>query len=94
MKQRYKIIIQIDHPLVKLTLCKKGKRIDEMEWEEENNLSQKLLLKIDELLKRNDLERENLEEIKTESSHSSYSASRIASITAKVSNFYLTNFEN
>lgn len=85
------ILISIDHPLVSAILFDDGKETDRITWEDDNNLSLNLLEKIDKLLMGNDLEIEEINEIKVDSLQTTYSSTRIAKILANTTNYYLTN---
>ncbi len=88
----YQIKIKIDHPNIRMILLKENKKLDESEWEDENNLSVTLLKKIDELLQKNNIKKNQLEEVAIESGQSSYSSSRISAAVSRISNYYLTNY--
>jgi len=56
-----RLIIDIHNKIVKIILSESGKKIDFIEFPEENNLSQKLLPEIAKLLEKNKIEPKNLE---------------------------------
>ena len=63
-----KLIIDIHNKIVKIILLKGGKEQDYLEFAEENNLSDKLLPSIDELLRKSKISAKNIEkaELKTD----------------------------
>ena len=63
-----KLIIDIHNKIVKISLTEKEKRIDFFIFPEENNLSDRLLLEIDNLLQKNKLFSKDIEkaELKTD----------------------------
>ena len=81
------IIIKIEDKKIKLILKNKNKIIDEFFWEEERNLSQRLLVEIDNLLRKNDLTPKNIKEMRVETDiDDKFTTARIAKITAKTFN--------
>jgi hypothetical protein len=67
---------------VTLNLKEKDKIIDQLCWQDRQNLSEKLLPKVDVLLKRNDITAKNLDDVSLKiDMEESYSAYRIAAAT-------------
>ena len=74
----------------KATLYLKDGRkiIDKVEWLENNNLSQKLLLEIDKIIRKNKLKKEDIKKIEVKSDIPvGYTTTRIAQTVAKTYNF-------
>lgn len=85
------ILISLDNSLITLSLVEKGRELDKLTWKDENNLSLNLLKRIDDILLKNKLKIEEIEKIEVDSLQTTYSATRIAKIVAKTTNYYLTN---
>ena len=67
---------------VTLSLKEKGKIIDQLCWQDKQNLSEKLLPKINVLLKRNNITAKGLDDVNLRiDMEESYSAYRIAAAT-------------
>jgi tRNA A37 threonylcarbamoyladenosine modification protein TsaB len=68
---------------------KDGKKIiDRMEWPEKNNLSQKLLLEVDRIIRKNRLKKKDIKKIEIKSDIPvGYTTTRIAETVAKTYNF-------
>ena len=67
---------------VTLSLKEKDKITDQLCWQDKQNLSEKLLPKVDVLLKRNDITAKNLDDVSLKiDMEESYSAYRIAAAT-------------
>jgi len=83
-----KIIIKIEDRKVELILENNNKIVDKFSWREERNLSQKLLVEIDNLLKKNKLKSLDIKnmQVKTDISER-FTTVRIAKIVAKTFNF-------
>ncbi|HHX58655.1 MAG TPA: hypothetical protein GX706_02725 [Candidatus Moranbacteria bacterium] len=82
--------IIIEHPRVELVLRENEELTGRVSWDDQNNISNKLLVEIDKLLKKNNLKVQDLKKVFTSSNQKSYTASRIARVTAKTINFCLT----
>lgn len=82
-----KIIINIKDDEVKLTLIKNRETVDEETWQDKKNLSQKLLVKIDKLLQKNNLSPSDIKKtcVKTKISDK-FTTVRIAKTVAKTFN--------
>lgn len=78
---------------MKVILLKQGKKQDEIGWKDENNLSLNLLKKIDYLLKKNKINKKQINKITAKTNQESYSSARISKIVSRVGNFCLTNFK-
>jgi tRNA A37 threonylcarbamoyladenosine modification protein TsaB len=64
------------------------KIIDKTEWLENNNLSQKLLLEVDKIIRKNKLKKEDIKKIEVKSDIPvGYTTTRIAQTIAKTFNF-------
>lgn len=87
MKNILKIIVK--YPRVGLILEKNGKLIEEIFWEDKNDISNQLLTQINELLGKNNLTVQDLAQVSTVSNQKSYTASRIARTITKTINFCL-----
>ena len=85
------ILISIKHPLVSVILFGGKKKMDEITWKDNNDLSLNLLKNIDNLLSKNKLKIKMVNKIEVNSLQTTYSSSRIAKIVAKTTNYYLTN---
>jgi len=80
--------IKIEQNKILLALEKDGKVLDTLEWKEENNLSQKLLEEIDNLLRKNGLSQDDLEKAEVVSDMSEqFTTRRIAQAIAQTLNF-------
>ncbi|MCK9378951.1 MAG: hypothetical protein M0P97_02290 [Candidatus Moranbacteria bacterium] len=76
--------IKIEQNKILLALEKDGKVLDTLEWKEENNLSQKLLEEIDNLLRKNGLSQDDLEKAEVVSDMSEqFTTRRIAESVAQ-----------
>ena len=85
-----KLTIKVEHPKIILELRDaKGKLIDSVQWQEQNNLSTTLLDSIDKLLRKNKIEIEELKKIDVETSQARYTSARISKAVAKTVNWYL-----
>lgn len=82
------IYIILEDTKVSLVL-KKGKKIaDEVFWKEDRNLSQRLLIEIDNLLKKNNLNPQDIKKMKVETEiPDKFTTVRIAKMVAKTFNF-------
>jgi len=79
------ILITIKEKKVKITLIDGEKEQDGLEIVEEYALSQKLLPKIDELLKRNGLAPKDIKEVRVESDQGeNFTTTRIAKTVAQI----------
>ncbi len=86
------ILIKINHPQVVVCLRDSSeKERDQTAWEDQNNLSVRLLGEIDELLRKNDLSVQDLEKVEVETEEKSFTSARIARVTAAGINFCLLN---
>ncbi|MEA3273157.1 MAG: hypothetical protein U9Q72_00975 [Patescibacteria group bacterium] len=79
------LVLQIDKTAkASISLEERGKLIDQLRWQDKQNLSEKLLPKINILLKRNNITVQELEDVNLAvDMEESYSAYRIASATMK-----------
>jgi pantothenate kinase type III len=83
-----KLEIDILNSTVKLSIKKNGVVISQLRWEEENNLSEKLLAKIDELLKANSFKSVDIKSISVKADVPvGYTTERIARSVAKAFNY-------
>ncbi|HHE45980.1 MAG TPA: hypothetical protein ENL05_01375 [Candidatus Moranbacteria bacterium] len=83
-----RIIITIKNKQIHLSLKEKGKEIDALEILEERQLSENLLPKIDELLKRNKLISQDIKKIQIESDQNdNFTTTRIAKTVANTWNW-------
>lgn len=83
------IEINIDDEKIRLILENGDELVDGISWEERNNLSQKLLLEIDNLIKRNRLTPSDISEMSVETSISEkFTTVQIAKVVAKTFNFF------
>ena len=79
------ILIIIKEKKVKIGLIENKKALDSLEIVEEHTLSQKLLPKIDELLKRNGLTSKDIREVQVESDQGeNFTTTRIAKTIAQI----------
>lgn len=86
------LTIKVEHPKIFLILqSKAGGLIDEVSWEDRNDLSLKLLDAIDKLLARNKMEVTQLEKVEVETDKARYTSSRIAKAVAKTVNYCLSS---
>lgn len=82
-----KLSINIKNGEVEIILRKKSAEIDRMSFLDKHNLTEKLLVLIDELLKRNKLEISDVENVHVESDMTdSFTTARIAKVTANIAN--------
>ncbi len=82
-----KIIIKIEDKKIGLVLKENGDFVDEFFWEEEQNLSQRLLVEIDSLLRKNDLKPKDLSEVKVKTNiDDKFTTVRIAKVVANTFN--------
>ncbi|GEM_PF-1404972 len=90
MESENSLGIEIEGRKIKIKLLKDGNIVSDESWEDEGNLSQTLLKKMDELLKRNNLTVQDLKSgVNVKSDNESYTSARIAKITADMINFSL-----
>lgn len=82
------LLIKIENGVIRLILKKSGKILDGSSFADEHNLTEKLLVEIDELLKRNKVETRDVERISVKTDQGdSYTTSRIARAVAQTFNF-------
>ncbi|MBD3300147.1 MAG: hypothetical protein GF347_02235 [Candidatus Moranbacteria bacterium] len=82
------LLIEIKDSLVELKLKEGEKTVDSLGWRDDRSLSEKLLPKIDELLKRNNLQVKDLEEARHKINlDETYSTYRITEATVKTLNY-------
>ncbi len=77
------LLIKIEHPNITLELNEKKENIDREEWTDENDMSTKLLAAIDKLCSRNKIEIQQIDKVKVESDHESFTSTRIAKAVSK-----------
>jgi tRNA A37 threonylcarbamoyladenosine modification protein TsaB len=83
------IIINIDDREIKIILKDKNEIIDEFSWEEDQNLSQRLLVEIDNLLSKNKLKPSEIKKMQVETGiPDKFTTVRIAKVVAKTFNFF------
>jgi tRNA A37 threonylcarbamoyladenosine modification protein TsaB len=83
-----KLILYLTKEKVVLYLKDEGRVVDKAEWPEANNLSEKLLLEIDRIIRKNKLERKDIKRIEVKSDIPvGYTTTRIAETVAKTFNF-------
>lgn len=83
-----KILISIKNRKAEIHLDRGGKKTDKISFPENNNLSEKLLPAIDEILKKNRLKAEDIKKIKVETdTPGSFTTSRIAKVVGKAWEF-------
>jgi len=80
-KQVY-LEIEIRHPRIRITLKKEARILAKKEWEDQNSLSQRLLVEIDKMLQAHHLLSSQLKAIKVKTNKKSYSSARIAQAVA------------
>ena len=81
------IVIKIENKKIGLALKEGGKSVDEFFWEEEQNLSQRLLVEIDSLLQKNNLKPKDLSEVKVKTNiDDKFTTVRIAKVVANTFN--------
>jgi len=77
----YKLTIAVQHPNIELMLYKNSKRplrmVQTLVWQDQNNLSLKLLERIDEILRKEGISIEQVGDFETITSQASYTSSRI-----------------
>lgn len=84
----YKLKINLNKDEVVLELADDDKLIDSSIWSDSNNLSRKLLVKIDLLLKKNRITPQDLGKVETHSEiPDRFTSNRIVEIIAKTFNF-------
>ncbi len=82
-----KITIKIENKKIALVLKSEKDVIDKFSWEEDRNLSQRLLVEIDNLLQKNKLTAKDVEKVKVETDiDDKFTSIRIAKIVAKTFN--------
>ena len=89
MKQNKKNILLIkiiDDQVTLFLLNDKNKKTAELKWKDRRDLSEKLLVKIDQLLKKNKLSLSNISRVNFESRDCGFMAGQIGKITAEVLN--------
>ena len=93
MKKEFLIKILIKGQQIEVQLLReKGSVIvDGMSWQEEKNLSLKLLVNIDKILEKNRIKKEQLNNIEVDSDETTYSSTRIAKTVAEAGRYCLTN---
>lgn len=93
MKKEFLLKILIEGLQIELQLLREGDEsiVDKMNWQDENSLSLKLLKNIDRLLKKNKIEKEQLNNIDVDSDQTTYSSTRIARTVAEAVRYCLTN---
>ena len=84
-----KLTIEIKHPQITLNLYDGEKVKDKIIWDDQNDLSTKLLVAIDKILKESKIEKESLEKIEVKSDKQSYTSTRIAKTVSKTVNYCL-----
>ena len=81
------ITIKIEDKNIEIILKNKNDFVDKISWEEDQNLSQTLLMKIDDLLQKNNLTPKDVEKVKVETDiDDKFTSIRIAKIVAKTFN--------
>lgn len=87
-----KILIQIKNRKVKLVLFQDGKEIDFLDILDEMRLSENLLVEIDKIIKKNNLQKKDIEKIEVDSDQEdNFTTSRIAKSVANAWNFGIGN---
>lgn len=82
-----KIVIKIEDKEIVLILKNKHEIIDEFFWEEDRNLSQRLLVEIDSLLQKNNLTPKDISRVKVDTRiDDKFTTVRIAKVVAKTFN--------
>ncbi|MFZ2193762.1 MAG: hypothetical protein WAV31_05960 [Candidatus Moraniibacteriota bacterium] len=83
------IIIEIKNKVIRLILKDQEKLIDEIEFNQEENISQKLLPFFDELLKKNELTKEDISKVEVDTDlGDTYTSRRIAEAFANSFNAF------
>jgi len=78
------LLIELDGNNIKLTLKNGRKTVDELLWLGEYTLSEQLLPKIDELLKKNKIDKKEIKKVQTKISKTSgVTSARIVQTVAK-----------
>ncbi len=81
------ITIKIDDNKITLILKKEDSIIDEFSWEEKRDLSQRLLVEIDNLLRKNNLTPADVDKVEVKTGiDEKFTTVRIAKIVAKTFN--------
>lgn len=84
--------IKIENKEITLSLKDNNTTIDQLKWEENNNLSQILLSKIDEILKKNKVQKKSVKmTVLVPKEQSEFTSSRIAQATANAFNLNIKN---
>lgn len=93
MKKEFLVKIVIRKSRIELRLLKKAEFevVDKIRWEDSNNLSLNLLANIDNLLKKNKVKKEQLNNIDVDSDQTTCSSTRIARTVAEAGRYCLTN---
>lgn len=81
------IEIKIQDNQITLILKKDKEVVDEMGWSEEQNLSRELLVRIDELLSRNDVDRSEVKMTVNTDIDEKFTTVRIAKVVANTFNY-------
>ena len=88
------IIIEIKDKVIRLILKEQEKLIDEVEFAQEENISQKLLPFFDELLKKNKLTKEDISKVEVDTDlGDTYTSRRIAEAFANSFNDFKKSLE-
>ena len=90
MKGRFTVKILIKDFKIEVKFFQGNRVIDEITWDDRNNLSLSLLFNIDKLLKKNKIKKEQLNNISVVSDQATYSSTRISMAIAKAGNYCLT----
>jgi len=81
------LLIDIKNGKIDIVLKEKAKKINSLSFLDEHNLTEKLLISIDKLLRKNNLEICNIKNIWLKSDKKkSFTTQRIAQITADITN--------
>lgn len=93
MKKEFSVEIVIRKSRIELRLLRGAdfEVVDKIAWEDSNNLSLNLLANIDNLLKKNKVKKEQLNNIDVDSDQTTYSSTRIARTVAEAGRYCLTN---
>lgn len=88
--KKHTLIIKVEHPQVFLLLkSSQDELVDEVFWDDKNDLSTQLLDRIDKFLAKNKIEITELEKVDVQTDQARYTSSRIARAVAKTVNYCL-----
>ena len=77
----------VNNQIKLLLLNDERKKVSKLEWRDNRDLSEKLLVKIDCLLRKNNLNINNISKINFSGKNCGFMAEQVGKITAKILNF-------